>query len=121
MPMRPASGRHEQEMHSAHYLDKRRPRFIPQGSLSISTTGSSVTHLGIRPMTKSNASRFLTLQELCSVLGVSKASFYKYQRQGVFPEPLRTAGGRLIFDRELVERCQRVVRTRTGINGDLPP
>ena len=69
-------------------------------------------------MSKSTASRFLTLQELCSLLGVSKASFYKYQKQGLFPEPLRTAGGRLIFDQEVVERCQQVVRTRTGINGE---
>lgn len=69
-------------------------------------------------MSKSTASRFLTLQELCSLLGISKATFYKHQRQGVFPESLRTSGGRLIFDLELVARCQEVVRTRTGINGE---
>jgi predicted DNA-binding transcriptional regulator AlpA len=69
-------------------------------------------------MNKSSPSRFLTLQELCSLLGISKATFYKHQRHGVFPEPMRTAGGRLVFDQSLIEACQQVVLTRTGINGE---
>ena len=69
-------------------------------------------------MAASSTGRFITLQELCELLGISKATFYKHHRQGVFPEPLRTGGGRLVFDLALVERCQQVVRTRTGVNGE---
>ena len=69
-------------------------------------------------MSKSSASRFITLQELVEILGISKATFYKHQRQGVFPDAKRTAGGRLVFDQELIEQCQHVVRSRVGINGE---
>ncbi len=69
-------------------------------------------------MSKSSAGRFITLQELVEILGISKATFYKHQRQGVFPDAKRTAGGRLVFDQELIEQCQQVVRNRVGINGD---
>jgi predicted DNA-binding transcriptional regulator AlpA len=55
---------------------------------------------------------------LCALVGISRATYYKQQRNGVFPAPLKTSGGRLVFDQKLVEQCQQVVRTRTGLNGE---
>ena len=69
-------------------------------------------------MSKASESRFITLDELCALIGISKATYYKHQRHGVFPEPLKTSGGRLVFDQKLVEQCQQIVRTRTGLNGE---
>ena len=69
-------------------------------------------------MSKASESRFITLDELCALVGLSKATYYKYQRHGVFPAPLKTSGGRLVFDQKLVEQCQQIVRTRTGLNGE---
>lgn len=69
-------------------------------------------------MSKPSATRFITLQELCDQIGISKASFYKYQRLGIFPAPLRTNGGHLVFDQELTNTCLQVVHSRTGINGE---
>ena len=68
-------------------------------------------------MSKAPVSRFVTLSELCEMLGMSTASFYKFQKQGVFPEPLRTQSNRPVFDQNLIEECQQIVRTRVGKNG----
>jgi predicted DNA-binding transcriptional regulator AlpA len=67
-------------------------------------------------MSKSSV-RFFTLDEVCELIGISKATFYKHQRAGGFPEPLRTQGGRLVFDQSLVDQCVGVVRNRVGVNG----
>jgi predicted DNA-binding transcriptional regulator AlpA len=69
-------------------------------------------------MSKTPERCFITLDELCALIGISKATYYKHQRHGVFPEPLKTSGGRLVFDQKLVEQCQQIVRTRTGLNGE---
>ena len=68
-------------------------------------------------MSKAPQNRFVTLSELCEMLGMSTASFYKFQKQGVFPEPLRTQSNRPVFDQNLIEECQQIVRTRVGKNG----
>jgi predicted DNA-binding transcriptional regulator AlpA len=61
--------------------------------------------------------RFITLAELCEVLGISKSRFYALQKKGVFPEPQR-AGNRPVFDQQQVEQCVGVVRSRVGLNGE---
>jgi len=61
--------------------------------------------------------RFITLQELCDQLGISKTRYYQLQKKGVFPAPQR-AGSRPVFDTNLAHQCSEVVRTRTGINGE---
>jgi|688.fasta_scaffold793732_1 predicted DNA-binding transcriptional regulator AlpA len=61
--------------------------------------------------------RFYTLAELCDLLGIGKQTYYKLQREGYFPEPVRSTNGRVFFSQELVEECQTIVRTRCGKNG----
>ncbi len=73
----------------------------------------SVTN-GCRIMSKQ---RFITLGELCEVIGIGKGRFYKLQRDGYFPEPVRGTNGRPFFSQELIEECQTIVRTRVGKNG----
>jgi predicted DNA-binding transcriptional regulator AlpA len=61
--------------------------------------------------------RFITLAELCEMLGISKSRFYALQRKGILPASQR-AGNRPVFDQQLVEQCVGVVRSRVGINGE---
>jgi len=61
--------------------------------------------------------RFITLQELCDQLGISKTRYYQLQKKGVFPAPQR-AGNRPVFDNNLAQQCSEVVCTRTGVNGE---
>ena len=61
--------------------------------------------------------RFITLGELCDLLGIGKQTYYKLQRQGYFPEPIRSPNGRPFFSAELIDECQAIVRTRCGKNG----
>jgi len=61
--------------------------------------------------------RFLTLTELCDLLQIGKQTFYRLQREGYFPEPIRSTNGRPFFSAELIEECQTIVRTRCGKNG----
>ena len=68
-------------------------------------------------MSKASHNRFVTLSELVEMLGMSTATFYKFQKQGVFPEPLRTQSNRPVFDQRLIEECRQIVRTRVGKNG----
>lgn len=65
----------------------------------------------------SSKSRFVTLAELCEMLGISKSRFYALQKKGIFPDSLR-AGNRPVFDQQLVEQCLGVVRSRVGVNGE---
>ena len=60
--------------------------------------------------------RFYTLTEVCELLGVGKQTYYKLQRDGYFPEPIRS-NGRVFFSQELVDECQTIIRTRCGKNG----
>jgi predicted DNA-binding transcriptional regulator AlpA len=66
----------------------------------------------------SSRSRFVTLQELCEMLGISKTRFYTLQKRGIFPAPQRTSSNRPVFDQEQVQKCVEVVRSRVGINGE---
>ena len=68
-------------------------------------------------MSGTSRTRFITLQELCDQLGISKTRYYQLQRKGVFPAPQR-AGNRPVFDNNLAQQCAEVVRTRVGINGE---
>jgi len=61
--------------------------------------------------------RFITLGELCDALGIGRQTYYKLQRKGYFPEPVRSPNGRVFFSQELLEECQTIVRTRCGKNG----
>jgi predicted DNA-binding transcriptional regulator AlpA len=61
--------------------------------------------------------RFYTLTEVCELLGLGKQTYYKLQRQGYFPEPIRSPNGRVFFSQELAEECQTIIRTRCGKNG----
>lgn len=68
-------------------------------------------------MSGTSRTRFITLQELCDQLGISKTRYYQLQRKGVFPAPQR-AGNRPVFDQNLTQQCVEVVRSRVGINGE---
>lgn len=69
-------------------------------------------------MSGSSHSRFITIQELCEMLGISKTRFYTLQKRGFFPPPQRTSSNRPVFDQEQVQKCVEVVRSRVGINGE---
>lgn len=68
-------------------------------------------------MSQSSKARFVTLAELCDMLGISKSRYYALQKKGIFPAPQR-AGNRPVFDQQLVEQCVGVVRSRVGLNGE---
>lgn len=68
-------------------------------------------------MSGTSRTRFITLQELCEQLGISKTRYYQLQKKGVFPAPQR-AGNRPVFDNNLAQQCVEVVRSRVGINGE---
>ena len=63
-------------------------------------------------------SRFITLQELCEMLSISKGRYYTLQKRGIFPAPQRTSSNRPVFDQDQVQKCVEVVRSRVGINGE---
>ncbi len=69
-------------------------------------------------MSGPNRSRFITLQELCEQVGLSKGRFAQLQKQGFFPPAQRTSSNRPVFDQTLVQQCLEVVRSRVGINGE---
>ena len=68
-------------------------------------------------MSHPSKARFITLAELCEMLGISKSRYYALQKKGIFPAPQR-AGNRPVFDQQLVEQCVGVIRTRVGLNGE---
>lgn len=61
--------------------------------------------------------RFYTLTELCDLLQIGRQTYYKLQREGYLPAPVRSPNGRVFFSQELLEECQTIVRTRCGKNG----
>jgi predicted DNA-binding transcriptional regulator AlpA len=65
----------------------------------------------------SSKARFITLAELCEMLGISKSRFYALQKKGIFPAPQR-AGNRPVFDQSLSQQCVEIVRSRVGLNGE---
>ena len=69
-------------------------------------------------MSGSSRSRFITVQELCEMLGISRSRFTTLQKRGVFPSSLRTSSNRPVFDHNLTQQCLDVVRSRVGINGE---
>jgi len=66
----------------------------------------------------SSRSRFITLQELCDQLGISKGRYYTLQKRGIFPAPQRTSSNRPVFDQTLTQQCVEVIHTRIGVNGE---
>jgi hypothetical protein len=69
-------------------------------------------------MSKPSQNRFITVQELCELIGVSKNRFYSLQKAGIFPAALRSPlNNRPVFDSALVEQCLGIVRHRVGANG----
>ena len=69
-------------------------------------------------MSGSSRSRFITLQELCDQLGISKGRYYTLQKRGIFPAPQRTSSNRPVFDQTLTQQCVEVIHTRIGVNGE---
>lgn len=69
-------------------------------------------------MSKPSQNRYVTVQELCELVGLSKNRFYALQKAGIFPAAMRSSlNGRPVFDSALVEQCLRIVRNRVGANG----
>jgi hypothetical protein len=69
-------------------------------------------------MSRPPQNRFVTVSELCELIGLSKNRFYALQRAGIFPAPLRSPlNNRPVFDSALVEQCLGIVRSRVGANG----
>jgi hypothetical protein len=69
-------------------------------------------------MSKPSQNRYVTVQELCELVGLSKNRFYALQRAGIFPAAMRSSlNGRPVFDSALVEQCLGIVRNRVGANG----
>ena len=69
-------------------------------------------------MSKPSQNRFMTLSELCELIGLSKNRFYALQKAGIFPECQRNPlNNRPVFDSQLVEQCLGIVRHRVGANG----
>ena len=70
------------------------------------------------PMSKPSQNRFITVTELCALIGLSKNRFYALQKAGIFPAPLRNpSNNRPVFDSALIEQCLGIVRNRIGANG----
>jgi hypothetical protein len=62
--------------------------------------------------------RFVTVQELCRTLGVSRTRLYSLTREGILPEPMRNpSNGRPLYTSDQVERCHQVFKTQIGVNG----
>jgi hypothetical protein len=62
--------------------------------------------------------RFVSVAELCEILGISVTRFYKLTHAGSFPEPLRNpANNRPYFNSAMITECQEIVRSRVGKNG----
>jgi hypothetical protein len=69
-------------------------------------------------MSKPSQNRYVTVQELCELVGLSKNRFYALQKAGIFPAAMRSSlNGRPVFDSALVEQCLGIVRNRVGANG----
>jgi len=69
-------------------------------------------------MSKPSQNRFVTVTELCALIGLSKNRFYALQKAGIFPAPLRNpSNNRPVFDSALIEQCLGIVRNRIGANG----
>lgn len=69
-------------------------------------------------MSKASQNRYVTVTELCELIGLSKNRFYALQKNGIFPAALRSPlNNRPVFDTALVEQCLGIVRSRIGANG----
>jgi hypothetical protein len=69
-------------------------------------------------MSKASQNRYVTVTELCELIGLSKNRFYALQKNGIFPAALRSPlNNRPVFDTALVEQCLGIVRSRVGANG----
>lgn len=90
----------------------------PRNDLAASLCAKEVVRNTFILMKESTTSRFITLQELCDLLGLSKSRFYTLQKSGIFPEAIRSpSNNRPVFDQELVQQCLGIVRNRVGANG----
>ena len=69
-------------------------------------------------MSRQAQNRFVTVTELCELIGLSKNRFYALQKAGIFPAAMRSPlNNRPVFDSALVEQCLGIVRHRVGANG----
>ncbi len=61
---------------------------------------------------------FVSVVDLCEMLGLSKSRFYAMMKAGVFPKPIRTAAcKRSVFDADLQQKCLEIRQTGIGHNG----
>jgi hypothetical protein len=69
-------------------------------------------------MSKPSQNRFITVTELCELIGLSKNRFYALQKAEIFPAAIRSPhNNRPVFDSTLIEQCLGIVRNRIGANG----
>jgi predicted DNA-binding transcriptional regulator AlpA len=65
-----------------------------------------------------NMERFVSVRDLCQILGISRTRLYGLVRNGIIPAPLRhTATNRGYWTAEQTDACQRVFKTGVGVNG----
>ena len=72
------------------------------------------------PETTRNISmdRFVSVSEMCDILGISKSRLYTLIRDGILPTPYRNpSNNRPVFDSALTEACRQVMKTGIGANG----
>jgi hypothetical protein len=93
-------------------------RVRPRNDLAASLYAQEPVRNTVTMKPDSSPTRFITLQELCERLGLSKSRFYTLQKVGIFPEAIRgPTNNRPVFDSALVEQCLGIVQNRVGANG----
>lgn len=62
----------------------------------------------------------VTVAEMASMVGLSRARFYQLQKAGVFPPPkMNEAKKRPFYDQEAQKVCLEVRRKNCGVNGQV--
>ena len=97
---------------------RRRPRAALDASSFVPRPAPHPSERQHEPMSKPSQNRFITVTELCELIGLSKNRFYALQKAGIFPAAIRSPlNNRPVFDSTLIEQCLGIVRNRIGANG----
>ena len=97
---------------------RRRPRAALDASSFVPRPAPHPSERQHEPMSKPSQNRFITVTELCELIGLSKNRFYALQKAGIFPAAIRSPHNtRPVFDSALIEQCLGIVRNRIGANG----
>ena len=95
-----------------------RPRTALERSLFMHQPSPHPSERQHEAMSKPSQNRFITVTELCELIGLSKNRFYALQKAGIFPAAIRSPlNNRPVFDSTLIEQCLGIVRNRIGANG----